>query len=118
MLELFTSLKVKPWEQVTPEYARRSLVGEKCMVMWERMAAGAYAKPHHHPNEQMFWVLTGSMVLRIGSETKVIGPGDLARVPPDVEHDARFDVDTEFVSFQAPPRTDHLPGAPPPDHLQ
>ncbi len=118
MLQLFTSLETMPWEQVTPGYARRSLVGEKCMIVWERMSAGGYAEPHHHPNEQMFWVLKGRMTLRIGAETKICGPGDLAHVPPDVVHDARFDVETEFVSFNAPPRTDHLPGAPAPDHLR
>lgn len=118
MAEVFTSLNVIPWEQVTPEYARRCLAGQKGMIVWEKMKAGAYAKSHHHPNEQMFWVMKGRMVLRIGSETKVCGPGDLACVPSDVDHEARFEADTEFVSFQAPPRADHMPGQPAPDHLR
>jgi len=117
MNELFMSLTTMPWEQVTPDYARRSLVGDKCMVIWERMAAGGHAKAHHHHNEQLFWILKGRMMIRIGTETRTCGPGDLARVPSDVEHEARFETDTEFVSFQAPPRTDHMPGAPAPDHL-
>jgi len=118
MNDIFASLNTMPWEQVTPEYARRSLVGERGMITWEKMVAGAHAKPHHHPNEQLFWVLKGRVVLQIGGETRILGPGDLACVPSDVVHDARFETDAEFVSFHAPPRADHMPGAPPSDHMR
>lgn len=118
MTQVFTSLEAIPWEKVTPEYTRRSLVGEKCMVTWVKMPAGAVAKAHHHPQEQIFWVTMGRIAIRIGDKVQLCGPGDLARVPPNVEHDTRCEADTEFITFQAPPRTDLLPGTAPPPHLR
>ncbi len=114
----FTALEAIPWEQVTPEYARRSLVGEKGMVIWVRMPAGTHAKAHHHPHEQMFWVTKGRISIRVGNERRVCGPGDLALVAPNVEHETLCEADTEFVTFQAPPRADLMPGAKPPAHLR
>jgi len=118
MTDIFTRLGEIPWEEVTPEYARKSLVGEKGMLTWVRMTAGACAKPHHHPQEQMFWITKGRIEIRIGAARRVCGPGDLARVPPNVEHDTRCETECEFITFQAPPRTDLLPGTEAPPHLR
>jgi quercetin dioxygenase-like cupin family protein len=118
MTAQFTALRDIPLEIVTDKYSRRSLVGEKGMYSWATMKAGAHAAAHRHPHEQAFWVLSGRMVLRIGSEEHTCRQGDLALIPPNVEHEAWFPEDTEYLTMLAPPREDLLPGTQPPPHLK
>lgn len=118
MEEQFASLRSLPLEQVTEVYSRRSLIGEKEMISWATMKAGAHAAAHKHPHEQIIWVLSGSMDARLDSTRRICRAGDLIHVPPDVEHEVRCLEDTEFVTFLAPPRADLMPGAAVPDHLK
>jgi len=113
----FTSLDALEQEQVSPDYSRRSLIGEKLMVSWARMRKGMRASAHHHPHEQAFWILSGAVDFRLGTERRRCGPGELVLVPPNAEHEVLCLEDTEFVTMLAPPRVDLAPGAPLPPHL-
>jgi len=113
----FTSLDALEREQVSAEYSRRSLIGEKLMISWARMSKGMRAAAHHHPHEQAFWILSGAVDFRLGSERRRCGPGELVLVPPNVEHEVLCLEDTEFATMLAPPRVDLAPGAPLPPHL-
>jgi len=62
--ELLTNL---PEEKLTDQITRRVLAGDKEMIVWWSMKAGAHAAAHSHPHEQSFWVLSGRMDFRIGS---------------------------------------------------
>jgi quercetin dioxygenase-like cupin family protein len=113
----FTSLATLAQEQVSADYSRRSLIGEKLMISWARMSSGMHAASHHHPHEQAFWILSGSVDFRLGDERRRCHAGDLVLVPPDVEHEVWCLEDTEFATMLAPPRIDLAPGAPLPAHL-
>jgi quercetin dioxygenase-like cupin family protein len=102
-----------PWEQVTDKISRRLVAGEKEMIVWWQMKAGAHAAAHSHPHEQIFWMLKGKMEFRLGDERKVCGPGDVAVIPGGVEHEAWFPEDTEVIDVFAPPREDFLAGGVP-----
>src|SRR5579872_5935274 len=71
----FQTLQDLPLEQVTESYARRALVGEKEMVVWASMKAGAHAAAHSHPHEQMFWMISGTMEFRLGDERRICRAG-------------------------------------------
>jgi quercetin dioxygenase-like cupin family protein len=43
------------------------LIGDKTMIVWWSMKAGAHAAAHKHPHEQAFWMLSGRMDLRMGA---------------------------------------------------
>lgn len=113
----FTSLAGLAREQVSADYSRRSLIGEKLMLSWAKMSAGMRAAAHSHPHEQAFWILAGSVDFRLGAETRRCHVGDLVLVPPNVEHEVWCLEDTEFLTALAPPRVDLAPGAPLPEHL-
>ena len=81
----FTDL---PEEKVTDQISRRILIGDKEMIVWWSMKAGAHAAAHRHPHEQIFWVLKGRMGFGLGNDRRVCGPGDLGLVPGGVEHEA------------------------------
>ena len=42
--------------------------------------------PHSHPHEQVSYVVAGELVVHIGEEQWILGPGDIFTVPPDVPH--------------------------------
>lgn len=109
----FESLTHLPEEKVTEQIRRRVLTGEKEMIVWWTMKAGAHAAAHSHPHEQVFWVLSGAMDFRLGAERRMCRAGDLGVIPGGVEHEAWFPEDTEVVDVFAPPREDFLTGAPP-----
>jgi quercetin dioxygenase-like cupin family protein len=109
----FAALASLPWEQVTDKISRRLVAGEKEMIVWWQMKAGAHAAAHSHPHEQIFWMLKGKMEFRLGNERKVCGPGDVAVIPGGVEHEAWFPEDTEVIDVFAPPREDFLAGGVP-----
>jgi quercetin dioxygenase-like cupin family protein len=106
----FEALEHLPEEKVTDKISRRILAGDKGMIVWWSMKAGAHAAAHKHPHEQLFWVTKGRMDFRLGQEKKSCGPGDIGVIPGGVEHEAWFPEDTEVVDIFAPPREDFLTG--------
>jgi quercetin dioxygenase-like cupin family protein len=109
----FASLAALPLETVTDKISRRMVAGEREMIVWWQMKAGAHAAAHSHPHEQIFWMLKGKMEFRLGNERKVCGPGDVAVIPGGVEHEAWFPEDTEVIDVFSPPREDFLAGGTP-----
>jgi quercetin dioxygenase-like cupin family protein len=114
----FTNLDVIPEEKITEKITRRMIVGEKEMVVFWKMKAGAHAAAHRHPHEQIFWMLSGKMDFRLGTERRLCGPGDIGVIPGGVEHEAWFPEDTEVIDIFAPPREDFLQGEVTPDYMR
>jgi quercetin dioxygenase-like cupin family protein len=114
----FNALSRLSEEKISDKITRRILAGDKEMIVWWSMKAGAHAAAHQHPHEQMFWVTRGRMDIRIGAERRVCGPGDVGVIPGGVEHEAWFNEDCEVVDVFAPPREDFLPGAGAPAYMQ
>jgi quercetin dioxygenase-like cupin family protein len=109
----FLSLDTVPEEQVTPLIRRRIVTGEKEMIVFWRMKAGAHAAAHRHPHEQIFFMLSGKMEFRLGDEKRTCGPGEAGVIPGGVEHEAWFTEDTEVIDVFSPPREDFLAGGTP-----
>src|SRR5262249_43507024 len=57
----FARLSELPEQRIGDKITRRILVGEKEMVVFWKMKAGAHATMHQHPHEQIFWMLSGKM---------------------------------------------------------
>jgi quercetin dioxygenase-like cupin family protein len=109
----FGSLKTLQEERVTDKITRRLVAGDKAMIVWWSMKAGAHAAAHKHPHEQIFWMLKGKMDFRLGDERRTCGAGDFAVIPGGVEHEAWFPEDTEVIDVFGPPREDFLAGGTP-----
>jgi len=110
----YASLAALPEERISDKISRKIAAGEKEMIVWWSMKAGAQASAHKHPHEQIAWILKGRMEFRLGNERKSCGPGDVVVIPGGVEHEAYFPEDTEVIDVFAPPREDFLAGGPPP----
>ena len=52
-----------------------------------RLPAGASTAAHHHvKTEEIYYVLEGRGLMRVGDETREVGPGDAVAIPPGAVH--------------------------------
>jgi quercetin dioxygenase-like cupin family protein len=66
----------------------RAVNGERITMAVIDLKPGAVSPEHHHENEQLGFVITGSITMRIGSDKKELRAGDTYRIPSDVPHEA------------------------------
>lgn len=109
----FLSLGGLPEERVAPLVTRRVVTGEKGMIVAWTLGAGARVAARRHPHDQIVWVPSGRMEMRVGDERRTCGPGDMAVIPSGVEHKGRAIEDSEVVDVFVPPREDFLQGGTP-----
>ena len=67
----------------------RAVQGERITMAVVDLEPKATLPEHHHENEQLGFVIKGSMEFRIGSETRVIRAGDTYVIPSHVPHEAK-----------------------------
>lgn len=91
------------WEGVTA----RAVNGERMTLAAVDLEPGAVVAEHHHENEQLGFVISGSMTFTIGGEKRELRPGDTYRIPSHVPHDAAAGPDgCTVVDVFAPVRAD------------
>src|SRR5262245_47955566 len=68
--------------------------------------AGSSIHEHHHPNEEMWLVLEGELDVTVAGETRRVGPGGVAVVPPDAPHSLRAATSGKAVVANHPVRAE------------
>ena len=68
--------------------AARAVHGERLTLAVVDLAPNAVVAEHKHENEQLGFVIRGSMTMRIGTEMLELQAGDTYAIPSDVEHGA------------------------------
>lgn len=76
------------WTPVRHGVERKAFSGDGATVALHRLQPGHEPKPHNHVNEQIVYILSGSVDFHIGEDVVRLGPGGLAVVPPNVMHHA------------------------------
>ncbi len=71
------------WDGVTAQ----AVEGERMTLAVIELEPGRSVPEHSHDNEQLGFLLRGSMHFRIGEETRELGPGDTWRVSSNVPHE-------------------------------
>jgi quercetin dioxygenase-like cupin family protein len=102
-----------PKEKLTDYLDRRIISGEKAMLTHVYMKKGCVVPMHHHENEQLTYVLEGTLRFWIGTEDAEpidVHAGEVLVLPANVPHKAEALEDTLDVDFFAPPRQDWLDG--------
>lgn len=59
-------------------------------VTYQTGEEGTGPPPHHHPWDECFFVLSGSVVFDCGGATRTCGPGDFVQVPAGAVHGFQF----------------------------
>jgi quercetin dioxygenase-like cupin family protein len=66
----------------------RAVKGERMTMAVVDLAPNAISPEHKHENEQLGFVIRGSMTMRIGDEVLELHAGDTYVIPSHVEHGA------------------------------
>jgi len=65
----------------------RAVEGERMTMAIVEIEPNTVMPAHHHENEQLGFIIAGSMTMRIGSEERELHPGDTYAIPSNVPHD-------------------------------
>lgn len=86
---------------------RRGIVLGDVMLALHGAVAGLEAEPHTHPNDQIAVMVKGRMLMEIGSEKRIIEPGEFAYVPRNLRHRIQtLDEDALVLDVFVPLRSD------------
>ncbi len=102
-----------PRERVTDALSRRLITGERMMLAQVYLDKGCIVPRHSHENEQLTYILEGSLRFWIGEdgeEELVVRSGQVLHIPSNVPHMAEALEDTLDVDVFSPPRQDWLDG--------
>jgi quercetin dioxygenase-like cupin family protein len=87
---------------------RKTLVdGGRTQLVEFKLATGAVIPPHHHPQEQTGYLVSGRLVLTIAGVDYEMRPGASWTIPGDVEHQAKILDDSVAIEIFSPVRRDY-----------
>lgn len=99
-----------PVERLNPLIDRQFVHGERSMVARLVLRTGCMIPLHSHENEQITYVLEGSMKFLVGGEEIVVHSGEVLIIPSHVPHSAEALEDTIDLDIFCPPREDWING--------
>jgi quercetin dioxygenase-like cupin family protein len=81
--DMATTEPLQIWEGVVA----RTIDGAQLSLAVVELDAGSIVGEHSHENEQLGFVVSGSVTFRIGGETRELGPGGTWQIPPNAPHE-------------------------------
>lgn len=102
-----------PTEQVAPKMQRKLVYGKKVMIARMQFKDGFLVPLHHHENEQITQVLSGTIRFWFGANKEQeldLNAGESVVIPAHVPHEALMIGDVEEIDTWAPIRKDWLDG--------
>ena len=100
----FFKLDEMPGPLVAPGYSTAygpTITGKELEIGYYTEPKGTGARPHAHPSEQIILVLAGKLRMRIDDDIREIGPGEVALIPGNQDHEQQaLEEGTRFVSFK------------------
>ena len=104
MTDVFRALAELERIDIGPGLVARAVEGERMTFAVVDLEPGAVLPQHQHANEQIGMILRGRMELTVGSERRVLHPGDTYVIPGDVPHTAQAGPDGASVADVFTPR--------------
>ncbi|MBN9067686.1 MAG: cupin domain-containing protein [Rhizobiales bacterium] len=74
------------WTPVREGVERKAISGDGATIALHRLKPGHEPQPHSHKNEQIAYIISGTIRFFVGGEEHLVGPGGLLVIPPNVEH--------------------------------
>jgi quercetin dioxygenase-like cupin family protein len=100
-----------PKENLTSLLDRRLITGDRIMLAHVYLKKGCIVPLHSHENEQLTYVLEGTLRFWIGEDLAqevLVRPGEVLHIPSNVPHKAEALEDTLDVDIFSPPRQDWI----------
>jgi quercetin dioxygenase-like cupin family protein len=107
MNDTFVNVSDLPEKEPAPGFRGRFVHSAQMTVAHWRATKGARIPPHRHVHEMIVNVLDGRLELTVGDEIKTMGPGDIAVIPSQVQHEARALTDCWILDAFHPVREDY-----------
>ena len=106
-------LKYTKWsdvelEHLNPQLDRQMITGEKLMIARVLLKKGVVVPEHSHENEQLTYILEGTLRFWIDGKVIDVHAGEVLCIPPHMPHKAQAMVDTVDLDVFYPPRQDWL----------
>lgn len=71
------------------------------------LAEGTVVPLHQHAHEQVTYVIEGRFEFTVGNETRILGPGEAALIPPEVPHGGKTLTPVRVIDVFTPVREDY-----------
>jgi quercetin dioxygenase-like cupin family protein len=106
-MSAFDDLQSIPPQLLAVGYLARAVHGECLTLAVVEVEPGAELPEHSHVNEQFGMVIEGSVVFRVGEESRTVKSGGIWRIPSDTPHTITGgDRGAVVVDVFSPPRDD------------
>lgn len=69
--------------------------------------AGSHLPLHHHPHEQVTYILEGKLKMHIGDEVMILEPGNIKVIPSNTPHSAEALTACKLIDVFSPVREDY-----------
>ena len=93
-------------EKVTEMLSRKSVTGEREMLVQIYVKRGCLVPMHAHESEQMTYVLQGALKFLVGGEEITVREGEVLHIPSRIQHQAEALEDTFELDLFSPIRQD------------
>ena len=103
-----------PREALKPDLGRRLIAAERMMLAQVYLDQGCVVPKHSHENEQLTYILEGTLRFWLGddeAEIVDVGAGEVLHIPSRLPHKAEALERTLDVDVFSPPREDWLDGS-------
>lgn len=101
------ALQQIPLKHLIQGIAGRYIHGDQCSMGVVEIEKGSILPLHHHPHEQLTFILEGELEMTIGGETMTLKQGDYYVIRSNVPHSAVAHVACKVVDVFAPVREDY-----------
>lgn len=96
-----------PLKHLISGIAGRYVHGDQCTMGIVEIEKGSVLPLHHHPHEQLTFILEGELEMTIGGETMTLRQGDYFVIHSNVPHAAVAHVGCKVMDVFAPVREEY-----------
>ncbi|HEU0119679.1 MAG TPA: cupin domain-containing protein [Bryobacteraceae bacterium] len=97
-------------EQLNPTFARQAVHTDRMTIAYLHLTKGGVVPEHHHENEQVSVVLSGSLKFIAGGKEYLVNAGEVMQIPSHLPHRVEVLEDSVVYDLFAPVRADWLRG--------
>lgn len=107
---MFTKNNTSDFRPLMEGISMRPLAFESKTILCEfKLEKDSNIPPHHHPYEQIGYLISGKLNFRIGNESFLAESGDSWSISENVEHEVKILENSVVLELFSPIRPDYLP---------
>ena len=97
-----------PREQMNDAIVRQYITGDRVTIARLEMQRGGIVPEHAHENEQVSYVISGTLKFTMEGRDIIVGPGELLQIPGKVPHAVEVLEDSLTIDVFSPIRQDWI----------